>query len=568
MPRPISNNAQRSIAGLLLVGYVGVLAWESACHAPKINEMGHLAAGLAVWELGRFDLYEVNPPLVKSVAALPAFAAGAKTRWSRHRIGVGVRTEDVVGEDFFLANGRQAMRYLAWGRWCLIPFAILGALVCLWWGNDAYGRPCGLAAMTLWCISPGITTAGAAITADGAAAALGVAFGYSLWRWHRSPQWPNALVAGVLLGLAILSKFSWLVAVPVVPAAAALSVAKAWRLQRPRDLWRRAGQTCTVLAIGCYAVNSGYLFHGSFRRLGDYRFVSRALGGPNAADARYDFQGNRFADSWLGRVPVPLPEDLVRGIDLQKRDFDAKQWSLLAGTWKYGGWVYFYLAALALKEPLGILILVVWRALPVYRSLRASNVLEECISMLPGAALFALVSCETGFSVFARYALPAYPFLLIWTSRLFREFERSPAWRRWCLVGACLWAAIGAASVLPHSHGYFNELAGGPRGGPRWLHPANVEWGVDVLFLEQWCQEHPEARPLYAAFYTSVPRRFLAVPAQDMEYYGPGERPKPGWYAFRASFLNGPGPNKSDEWFRSREPDYVIADSIYVYRVE
>ena len=47
---------------------LGLHCWflvESAVHdAPVVDETGHMVAGLSIWELGRHDLYCVNPPLV------------------------------------------------------------------------------------------------------------------------------------------------------------------------------------------------------------------------------------------------------------------------------------------------------------------------------------------------------------------------------------------------------------------------------------------------------------------------------------------------------------------------
>ena len=63
--------------------------------------------------------------------------------------------------------------------------------------------------------------------------------------------------------------------------------------------------------------------------------------------------GNRFAGTWLGKIPVPLPADFVQGIDTQRYDFKRGLPSYLRGQWADHGWWYYYLYALAIKEPLG-----------------------------------------------------------------------------------------------------------------------------------------------------------------------------------------------------------------------
>ncbi|HMO83603.1 MAG TPA: hypothetical protein PKC18_01650 [Lacipirellulaceae bacterium] len=73
--------ARRAVVGLLLV-HSALLAYSAYVHSPTLNEPGHLVAGLSHWKFGRFDVYNVNPPLVKMVAALPVMAVGYNEDWS------------------------------------------------------------------------------------------------------------------------------------------------------------------------------------------------------------------------------------------------------------------------------------------------------------------------------------------------------------------------------------------------------------------------------------------------------------------------------------------------------
>ena len=55
----------------LLTLHGSLLAWSAMQHSPVISEVNHLPAGLSHLYLGRFDLFRVNPPLVRTVAACP-----------------------------------------------------------------------------------------------------------------------------------------------------------------------------------------------------------------------------------------------------------------------------------------------------------------------------------------------------------------------------------------------------------------------------------------------------------------------------------------------------------------
>jgi hypothetical protein len=69
--------------GILLMIHSLLLGGLGAAYSPTWNESGHLAAGYRIWETGRVDLYTVNPPLVKALAAWPLLLFGPKTDWSQ-----------------------------------------------------------------------------------------------------------------------------------------------------------------------------------------------------------------------------------------------------------------------------------------------------------------------------------------------------------------------------------------------------------------------------------------------------------------------------------------------------
>ena len=87
-------------------------------------------------------------------------------------------------------------------------------------------------------------------------------------------------------------------------------------------------------------LNLGYGFEGSFRKLRDFQFVSDTFRG---AESVSNGSGNRFADSWLGAVPVPVPKNYLLGMDVQKRDFEnIGRPSYLRGEFRDRGWWYYY----------------------------------------------------------------------------------------------------------------------------------------------------------------------------------------------------------------------------------
>jgi hypothetical protein len=48
------------------------------------------------------------------------------------------------------------------------------------------------------------------------------------------------------------------------------------------------------------------------------------------------------------------------------------------------------------------------------------------------------------------------------------------------MTGLVCWYVFGVISVHPHYTAYFNELAGGPSNGWRYLSDSNVDIGQDI----------------------------------------------------------------------------------------
>jgi len=614
--------------------HVGALAWSASRHSPGWDEVGHFSAAISHWEFGRFDLFRVNPPLVRLAAATPLLFAAPRTHWSDFFEAPGTRPEFGMGRQLLAANGRRSFFLFALARWACIPFSLVGAYLCFRWGRELYGQTAGILALTLWCFSPNIIAHGSLITPDAGAAAMGVAAAYVFWRWLKRPTWGWAVAAGLVLGLAELTRTTWIVLFGLWPVLwivwtkaesrkrKAEENAEGRRQNAERRWARETWQMGVMLLLGLYVLNLGYGFEGSFQRLGEYGFVSEMLGGPkdHAERAYRPEVRNRFEGTWLAGVPVPLPKNYLMGIDLQKSDFENKMWSYLRGEWRLGGWWYYYLYALAIKEPLGTWVLVVlaagvslWpggRCPPaiarpsalapgplrlVPQEAVATEVAtprpvplapgpsplapgpsplapgpsgysagwrDELVLLAPAAVVLTLVSSQTGFNHHLRYVLPIFPFVFIWASKVARAVELKH-WKIASVAGAALlWSVGSSLYYYPHSLSYFNELVGGPKGGHYHLGSSNIDWGQDLLYLKRWLDEHPEAQPLHLAFDCWYDPKLAGV-----EYIGrpPANSPEPGWHAVSVNQIH----NRSGEYeyFLQFEPVGMAGYSIYIYHV-
>ena len=333
---------------------VSLAAWSAIVNAPCSLEPVQLTAGLDIWQSGRFGLYEVNPPLVKMVAALPVATACARIDVQEFNRPVpGDRNEFVVAREYLEHSGSDILRQIRLARLMCLSFVLVGAIACWRWADALYGPSSGIVGLFLWSFSPSILGHGSCIMNEVPAAALAVTALWAFWRWLSHPFFLETFVAGIVIGLAELSKFTLLIVYPLLPLFWLLYP---WPERRwfPRREWiRQVARLALMLAVSVYVINVGYLFEGTFAPLEKHRFRSFMFAG---YDSRCGVSGdwfNRFSGKLIGKLPTPLPASMVEGIDAQRVDFERGLPSYLRGEWSHHGWWYYYLYALLVKMPLG-----------------------------------------------------------------------------------------------------------------------------------------------------------------------------------------------------------------------
>ena len=129
---------------ILLVIHALLLGYSATKHSPTALEGPLLAAGVSHWELGRYELYRVNPPLVRMVAAIPVMLVGCETNWARFIDGPRTRPEYTIGSQFIEINGERSLWLMTLARWACIPFSLIGGLYCFFWGRELYRRDADL----------------------------------------------------------------------------------------------------------------------------------------------------------------------------------------------------------------------------------------------------------------------------------------------------------------------------------------------------------------------------------------------------------------------------------------
>jgi len=157
------HGGQRSIVvfGLLSVQAV-LLAHLGWTMSPTPTEVGHMGATLYQWNTLRFDVFHVNPPLMRLITGWPVILCGPAYDGKSYSPRPLDRCEWKLGNDFLAANSPPTLRWcFALARWASIPVL----LVCGYLGHrltrELYGDAASVIFMALWCLTPLLLSWGA-----------------------------------------------------------------------------------------------------------------------------------------------------------------------------------------------------------------------------------------------------------------------------------------------------------------------------------------------------------------------------------------------------------------------
>jgi len=518
---------------MIVVGLVslqaGLLAFQAVVHSPCTDEPPQLVAGISHWQTGDFMLYRVTGPLARLVGAVPAMLLPHRIDWRGFDPRPGARPDDLVTSQYIKTHGKIILAQILLARLANIPFALLGGVVCFLWSYRLWGYHSGLLSLCLWTISPHVLGQGYLILTDIPGASLYVTTAYLYWRLLNKLDWFQVVRFGLVFGLLLLTKGSFLVSFGTWAL-----IWVCW-LSCHRDLGvcRSLSQIAAGFVVSFFVLNAVYGFEGSCSRLDSFQFVSNSLAGKICDPGEFD---NRFKGTPLAALPVPVPKHYLLGLDVQKAYFDHGLRSYMNGEWRDRGWWHYYLYGYLLKTPIGTLILlglsvVTWG---VFR-IRTISWGDTCCLIVPPIVMLLLVSSQTGFNKNLRYAYPALPFLHIVCGRVLAREGRWFGRLAWGLTIASL---IESAAVFPHSLSFFN-IAVGSRNGHQYLLHTNVDFGQDLYLLKSFLDHQPDG--FNVAYYGFLHPNLIGIDAdlppsdRDEDWRGP----RPGKYAVSVNLLHG-----------------------------
>jgi Dolichyl-phosphate-mannose-protein mannosyltransferase len=556
--------------GALLLLHYALAARSLLQENPTVDEVVHMPAGITYWQKGTFRLYHHNPPLVKLVASLPVVWANPVTE-DLYKMGSWKSpdpSQTTFSQSFARLNVARYFELFQLARLMMPLFSIVGGLAVFAWSRRLYGTWGGLLSLSLWVFCPNILAHARLVTSDVGSTALGVAATYVFWRYLHQPSWRWAAAAGVMLGLAQLTKFTMLLLYAVWPFLWLVRLVLVnSRSEWPARIRCALGHGLVIVLLSIVTIDAGYFFEGVGIPLGKFEFGSKSLTRPVTADMKrphsknelldvtWQFRINRFRGSWLGGIPCPLPEHYVLGFDEQKIETEGiptRLWKAvranqvaealavpespdeeksgytvyLNGELRRTGWWYFYLVTFFYKMAEGTLILAVLSLLSlrfVHHS-RAEWADEIALWTLPVVILFSM-SFLTDINLGLRYVLAVLPYVFVATGRLVPfALSRSPI-RKWVTTGLIVAALtetiVASLWIHPHYLSYFNWASGGPDRTPARLIDSNLDWGQDLVALQKWWKKTIPGQPIGLAYFGQINPSIFKFRGEEFDWFLP-----------------------------------------------
>ncbi|MEW6744491.1 MAG: glycosyltransferase family 39 protein [Planctomycetota bacterium] len=520
---------------LLFLSRLTHVAWDSS---PTFDEPKHLSTGIVYLGHGWCCSGRDNTPLT-SLNALPLYlSAEFPLLTSREMEGIvnGSLDRDLMRHRYFRAR---------------LPNLVLGALLAIVlyrFMSSRWGKVAALLGVTLLALSPTMAAYGGLVSPDFQVAVtlfLAVVAGCRLVM--RGPSTGGILVTSTTVALALLAKYSAVVLLAGLPLSALLVGARSGLKGALRHLvvMLIVGVIAIGMVIAVYELPRAW--HG-LRGLGYFPFDPRTSGTETLLEAAAPPAGGSFG--------------FFAGL---KQVWEITRTGFLTCFMGEVGrrFTLYYPVAFLLKTPLALLIAAIaglilwWRD----RAERPCLVFPVCVlALLAGAAM------QSHMCLGIRHLLPLYPWLCVMGGISLARLLRA----RWP-IGALLvvWMAIAGFIYHPQHLAYFNELAGGPSRGHRFLADANLDWGQDYFRLRAELERRGVESCVGILHGPFPPLTYFKIPVRRL---GDSEAPR-GLVAVSASRLVGLGNPRAGaivvrDFFAGREPVGRAGYSILLFEIQ
>lgn len=546
------------ITQLALVAHRESITWD---------EDDHIYAGYISLKTGDHGINPEHPPLVKMIAAVPILSMTLNLPAMQDRY---FKIQGFLGgKDFVFGNDANTIVFRT--RMAASIFTLLLAILVFLAARELFGTGAGFIALALLVFDPNLLAHGAVVTTDVAVSCFIFATVYAFYRYVKVPSLARLLVVGLAMGLALSSKHTGLLVVPIIVLLAVFELLRSRHEDSPFRT-HAARMAVSLLIVGAISIGVLWSVYG-------FRYQARPDG----------LKLNPPMLEMAGRVGHPveakllstvanwklLPESYLYGLADVRIMGDFYQSYLFGKVYPHGVWFYFP-AAFAIKSTLSFLVLLLMAALAI--STRKMRCCRQIVFLIVPPAVYLFVAMNSRMNIGVRHILPLYVFLTLLCAGAAWTLIKQD--RRWAygVAALVLLQALSSARTFPAYVAYANELWGGPSKTHLYLTDSNVDWAQQLKATKRYLDERGIKHCWFAYFaqgvvdtsYYGIPCKPLPTPASlwvDEKISPPAAVDGPVLISagILSGFEFGPGALNPYEQFRQLKPSNVIEYGVFVF---
>jgi dolichyl-phosphate-mannose--protein O-mannosyl transferase len=563
-----------------------------------VDEVPHIGAGYSYLAKQDMRLNPEHPPLAKDLAAIPLLFLNLNQSAFQSKFWqTDVNGQWEFGRLLIFNSGNNAdlIRHLA--RLPILLFFVLSAVLIFKWARRLYGNIGAITALILFSFSSTVIAHSRFVTTD-MAALFGVLLAtYFFINYLRNQTAKNLIIAGLTFGIALLCKFCTALLVPFFVILALFYRPPGAMKKYP--VLRQLLFTLLIFIIGVIVV----LWPIYYLHTYNYPPERQQADTEHILTAVY-----RQIDTPLSWVIQASSQPLLRPLAHYSLGFlrvahqnaEPHDVFFLGDVLFYGSRFYFP-TVYFLKEPLAwwglaaiSLLYIAWqfRKPETGRGRGAQDFIRnhfEEFAMILWLMIYLGMSIRSTLNIGVRHLLPIFPFAILLVggqlTRLGQKLKEKG--EKWFLTSIFLlstlliWYVVENIKTFPLYLTYFNQVAGGPSGGYRYVTDSNLDWGQDLIRFRDWVKKNNIPKIELDYFGWADQSYYLGPHFEWLwreKYLGADDfkarNKSDGWLAISITYLQETqGPVEHPKypnylWLKSYQPVAVIGNSIWVYRIK
>lgn len=585
----MTSNRITNIIAFTLIGIMFTIsALSIKDDVYTFDETAHIVSGYSYLTQKDYRLNPEHPPLIKDLAAFPLLFLNLNfpkdhPSWIQEGNPVWWLQFD-IGNQFLYKSGNDPDLIMFWSKITMIFLLIFLGWFLFFWTRKKYGNNAALLALFFYSFSPTLIAHGRLTNTD-IGAAFGVVLSTYFWiKFLEQPYRKNIILAGVMLGISLLFKFSLILLIPFLGIITIIYI-----LIKKKNFLKYIVNSIIagLIAFICVIWPVYYLHTMNYppqQQLKDTVFHMETSSIPVPLVN---------ATIWMSSQPSTRAiAHYFTGLLLAINRSATGHTTYFMGKISDEGQKPYFPIVYLIKEPIPfhILSLIALLLSLVYIREKTKKEfwpkLKEIIknhftefSMIIFVSIYWLTSITSELNIGIRHLLPIFPFSIFLVSVIISSWLKEPKLKikKTFLGILIIWQIFSVFSIHPHYIAYFNELIGGPEKGHLYAVDSNLDWGQDLKRLKYWMNEN-NVNKIYIDYFGGG----------DLDYYLNGkyetwyrdntkqDLPPNSYLVISMSQLKGgqglarkgyTGPEGYYSWLEKYEPIVVIGHSIAVFYI-